>query len=366
MYVSKQASKHTRILQCSPASVEFVQAHPKNTARFSFLSYQSYPLMGHEQVFWLQPFLFHWLGCEAPGINLWQVSKILYICMWRVGELLVHAHESTPMKSTSTRWLSWNQPPWYEVNSHQINFPRGQLLIKVANGIWHEMWQCLNVTTHETTVQSCREEHNHPPDIAANQVLVTIGKMRKRACEEWTQIYNEALQDPSQCGNRVLQQIRPPFWHYKLSILVYLHIKKLLSWEVDLVGSWAGGSWPRGSRSYGRTLSFVLVCIDQSLRCRLILHKMSSDFCHLIAYWQNVLIIECCSYCTIGTNSNIGAKTCDHVEWSGYNLYQYLSNSSSHLLSFSPFSPSDNWQQEALFIISGLQWLHTLPPGHLH
>lgn len=181
---------------------------------------------------------------------------------------------------------------------------------------------------------------------------------RKRACEEWTQIYNEALQDPSKCGNGVLQQ--PPFWHYKLSILVYLHIKKLLLWEVDLVGS-----WPRGSQSYGRTLSFVLVCIDQSLRCRPVLHKMSSDFCHLIAYWQNVLIIECCSYCTIGTNSKYRYKNMWSC-WSGYNLYQYLCNSSSHLLSFSPFSPSDNWQQKALFIISGVQWLHTLPPGHLH
>ena len=58
------------------------------------------------------------------------------------------------------------------------------------------------VTIHETTVQSCRE-HNHPPDVAVNHVVATIGKMRKRACEESTtipQLYNEALQDLSQCA----------------------------------------------------------------------------------------------------------------------------------------------------------------------
>ena len=40
---------------------------------------------------------------------------------------------------------------------------------------------------------------------------------------------------------------------------------------------------------------YVLVCIDQSLRCRLILHEMSSDFCYLI--------LECStSYYTVGIN----------------------------------------------------------------
>ena len=61
------------------------------------------------------------------------------------------------------------------------------------------------LTTHETTVQSCRGEHNHPPDVTANQVVATIGKMRMRAREGSTtipQIYSEALQDLSQCGNK--------------------------------------------------------------------------------------------------------------------------------------------------------------------
>ena len=50
-------------------------------------------------------------------------------------------------------------------------------------------------------------EHNHPPDVTANQIVATIGKMRKRAREESTttpQIYNEALQDLSQCGNKAI------------------------------------------------------------------------------------------------------------------------------------------------------------------
>ena len=168
--------------------------------------------------------------------------------MWRVGELLVHAHESTPMKSTSTRWLSWNQLPWYEVNSHQINFPRGQLLIKVANGIWPEMWQWLNVTTHETTVQSCREEHNHPPDIAANQVLVTIGKVRERELvkseHRYTMKHYRIPQSVAMecCSNHHFDIINSVFWC--ICILKNCSCGKLILWEVDLVGvNLMGGHW---------------------------------------------------------------------------------------------------------------------------
>ena len=36
---------------------------------------------------------------------------------------------------------------------------------------------------HETTVQSCRGEDNHPPDVTANQIVAT---MRKQARKEST------------------------------------------------------------------------------------------------------------------------------------------------------------------------------------
>ena len=49
--------------------------------------------------------------------------------------------------------------------------------------------QCpARVTTHEGSVQSSRDEHNHPPDLAANKVETAISNMRKRAREEITTI----------------------------------------------------------------------------------------------------------------------------------------------------------------------------------
>ena len=52
---------------------------------------------------------------------------------------------------------------------------------------------------------SLAEKHNHPPDVAANQVVATIGKMKKRAIKNqqfYRYTYNEALQDLSKCGSR--------------------------------------------------------------------------------------------------------------------------------------------------------------------
>ena len=42
--------------------------------------------------------------------------------------------------------------------------------------------QCpARVTTYEGSVQSSRGEHNHPPDLVANEVEATISNMKKRA-----------------------------------------------------------------------------------------------------------------------------------------------------------------------------------------
>ena len=131
----------------------------------------------------------------------------------------------------------------------------GYKYLKIHDGKDHMFWRCeqhrsqcpAKVTTHETTVQSCREEHNHPPDVAANQVVVRIGKMRKRACEESTtipQIYNEALQDLTQCGNRESVAANMPTlsslksnlyreWRKRLPPVPQTHA------EVTLAGDWA-------------------------------------------------------------------------------------------------------------------------------
>ena len=134
--------------------------------------------------------------------------------------------------------------------------------LKIRDGKDHTFWRCerhrsqcpAKVTTHETTVQSCRGEHNHPPDVAANQVVATIGKMRKRAREESTtipQIYDEALQDLSQCGNKENVAAKMPTLSSLKSNLYRERRKRLPPMpqthaEVTLAGDWANtlGSEP--------------------------------------------------------------------------------------------------------------------------
>ena len=131
----------------------------------------------------------------------------------------------------------------------------GYKYLKIRDGKDYTFWRCerhrsqcsAKVTTHESTVQSCRGEHNHPPDVTANQVVQTIGKMRKRAHEESTTIpliYNEALQDLSQCANKESVAANMPTLSFLKSNLYRERRKRLPPMpqtraEVTLAGDWA-------------------------------------------------------------------------------------------------------------------------------
>ena len=82
----------------------------------------------------------------------------------------------------------------------------------IHNGKECTFWRCerhksqcpARVTTNEGSVQSSRDEHNRPPDLADNKVETGISNIRKRAREEVIsipQIYDEALQVLSKMTN---------------------------------------------------------------------------------------------------------------------------------------------------------------------
>ena len=80
---------------------------------------------------------------------------------------------------------------------------KGYKYLKIRDGKECTFWKCerhkgqcpARMTTYEGSVQFSRGEHNHPPDLPANQVEATISNMRKRAREEMTTIpYDEVLQ----------------------------------------------------------------------------------------------------------------------------------------------------------------------------
>ena len=72
----------------------------------------------------------------------------------------------------------------------------GYKYLKIGDGNECIFWRCerhksqcpARVTTHEGSVQSSRDGHNHPPDLATNKVETAISNMRKRAREETTTI----------------------------------------------------------------------------------------------------------------------------------------------------------------------------------